>query len=425
MRLFGKQLSLTKNLFGLGLLILILFSLGSSSALSQELDSDQLFQKARNEAFENKNYPEAIKIAKQALKRSPDYTDIQIFLGRIYTWSDQPDSARMVFQQIAQKNPQDPDFYLAYGSLEYWEDQNPKALEIVNKGLTIAPKAEDLLLLKAKIYKNDKQYNEALSSLKSLLDINPKNGEARDMLTRLKNQETGNEIGINYNFMYFDTQFEDNWHILGVSYKRATPIGSFIFRTNYANKFADNGVQFELEAYPRLSKIFYMYLGAGYSENVGIFPKFRSGASLYANLPKSFEAEVGYRQLKFTENIWMYTASIGKYYKNFWFNARTYLTPDEDNISQSYAATVRYYTKGADDYLGFIVGTGISPEENRENLFTDNPYKLKSFKAGLDYNFSIKSKNLFSITGTYYNVEYRPETKDNQFDISLGYRRKF
>ncbi|MEI5983487.1 YaiO family outer membrane beta-barrel protein [Sphingobacterium sp. PU5-4] len=424
MRLNGKQSFLYNNFLCPALLWVIL-CLGISSAHSQELNSDQLFQKARIEAFENKNYPGAINIAKQALTRSPDYTDIQVFLGRLYTWSDQPDSARMVFQMIALTPPQDPDFYLAYGSLEYWEGQHPKALQIVNRGLSISPKTEDLLLLKAKILQSAKQYDDALNSLQSLLEVNPKNGEARDMLARLKNQETGHEIGINYNFMYFNTQFEDNWHVLGASYKRATPIGSFILRTNYANKFADNGVQFELEAYPRLSNLFYMYLGAGYSDDVGIFPKFRSGASLYANLPKSFEAEIGYRQLKFTQDIWMYTASIGKYYKNFWFNIRTYLTPDEDNISQSYAGTVRYYTRGADDYLGFIVGTGISPEENRENLFTDNPYKLKSFKAGMDYNFTVRSKNLFSITGTYYKVEYRPQTKDDQFDISLGYRRRF
>lgn len=168
-----------------------------------------------------------------------------------------------------------------------------------------------------------------------------------------------------------------------------------------------------------------MYLGAGYSSNDGIFPKFRSGASLYANLPASFEAEIGYRQLRFTENIWMYTASVGKYYKNFWFNARTYLTPGDQNISQSYAATIRYYTKGSDDYLGFIIGSGFSPEENRENLWDDATYQLKTFKTGLDYNFSVKSKNIFSITGTYYNVEYRPQVRDNQLDISIGYRRRF
>ena len=104
MRLNGKQSFLYNN-FLYPALFWVILCFGTSSAHSQELNSDQLFQKARIEAFENKNYPGTINIAKQELTRSPDYTDIQVFLGRLYTWSDQPDSARMVFQMIALNPP--------------------------------------------------------------------------------------------------------------------------------------------------------------------------------------------------------------------------------------------------------------------------------------------------------------------------------
>ncbi|KKX49940.1 tetratricopeptide repeat protein [Sphingobacterium sp. IITKGP-BTPF85] len=60
------------------------------------LTADELFVKARTEAFDQ-NYAEAIKISKQALKQAPEYTDISIFLGRLYTWSDKIDSARTIF----------------------------------------------------------------------------------------------------------------------------------------------------------------------------------------------------------------------------------------------------------------------------------------------------------------------------------------
>src|SRR5690606_6661050 len=136
-----------------------------------------------------------------------------------------------------------------------------------------------------------------------------------------------------------DTQFDQDWHTAGISYKRATKLGSVILKGNYAYKFGESGTQVELEAYPRISPTFYLYLGAGFSGDVGIFPKYRTGASLNANLPKSFEAEIGYRQLYFSENILLYTAAIGKYYKNWWFNLRTYITPDSSNISHSYTAT--------------------------------------------------------------------------------------
>lgn len=397
------------------------------SSFSQQttLTADELFVKAREQAFEQKNYAEAIKISKQALQQAPDYTDISIFLGRLYTWSDKIDSARMLFSKLESQQVQDEDFYMAYASLEYWNDQSAKAIALVDKGLSYHATSQDLLLLKTKIAYSSNDYQNAEKTVNTLLKLNPKNSEARALAKNIQEYTAKNAIGLNYNFVHFDKQFEDNWHIVGLSYKRATPIGSVIFRTNYANKFADDGVQFEVEAYPRLSKMFYLYVAGGYSNNVGIFPKYRTGVSLYANLPHSFEGEIGYRQLHFSDNIWMYTASVGKYYQNFWFNLKTYLTPSEENISQSYAGTVRYYTKGANDYLGFLIGTGISPEENRNNLLDQSIYKLKTFKVGAEYNFSINRTNLFSLSSTYYNQEFRPNEKGNQIDITVGYIKTF
>jgi len=390
----------------------------------QNLSADELFLKARTAAFEQKDYPASIALAKEALEKAPNYTDISVFLGRLYTWNKDLVSARAIFEELGKREVQDEDYFLAYASLEYWNDQNTKAIEIIDKGLSYHAKSETLLLLKAKVYFGMDNYEEADKAVSTLLSINPKNTEARALAVRINELTSKNAIGIVYNYSHFDKQFDNDWHIVGVSYKRVTPIGSVIVRGNYANKFAEGGTQIELEAYPRLSKMFYLYVGGGYSDDVELFPKYRTGVSLNANLPHSFEAELGYRQLYFSSSIWMYTAAIGKYYKNFWFNLRTYITPDSKNISHSYTGTVRYYTKGAQDYFAFQIGTGISPEENRNNLLENETFKLKTFKIGGEYNFSYHS-NLFSVGTMYYNQEYRPGEKGNQFDITLGYTRKF
>ena len=405
----------------LGLLIVPL----SNFSQEKRLTADELFAQARTAAFDQKNYAEAIKISKQALQQAPEYTDIRIFLGRLYTWSDQIDSARVVFEQLNGLHVQDEDFFLAYASFAYWNNQSIQAIQLIDQGLTYHPTSQDLLLLKAKVDYSNNAYDSAEKSVNQLLKLNPKQAEARALAKNIQEYTAKNAIGLNYNFVHFDKQFDNDWHIVALSYKRATPLGSVIFRTNYANKFADNGLQFEVEAYPRLSKIFYLYVAAGYSNNVGIFPKYRTGVSLYANLPHSFEGEVGYRQLYFTDNIWMYTASIGKYYQNFWLNLKTYLTPSHQNISQSYAGTARYYTKGANDYVGFMIGTGLSPEENRNNLLQISNYKLKTFKVGAEYNFSINRTHLFSLSSTYYNQEFRLGEKGNQIDVTLGYIKNF
>lgn len=407
----------------LSFLILILFPLALFS--QQNLSADELFLQARNVAFEQKDYVTSIKLAQEALDKAPDYTDISIFLGRLYTWTNDLSSARSIFENLQKKEVQDEDYFIAYASLEYWNDQYSKAIEILNRGLEYHPQSEAILLLKARVQFSNNDYTNAERSVNTLLGINPKNTEARALSTKINDWSAKNAISISYNYSHFDKQFDDDWHIVGLSYKRITPIGSIILKGNYANKFAESGSQLELEAYPKLSEMFYLYVGAGYSNDVGIFPKFRSGVSLNANLPKSYEAEIGYRQLYFTNNIWMYTVSVGKYYKNFWFNFRTYLTPDNKNISQSYTGTVRYYTKSASDYFAFQIGTGISPESYFSNLLESDIYKLKTFKIGGEYNFAIKNTNLFSISAMYYNQEYLPNKKGNQYDLSVGYTKKF
>jgi len=404
-------------------LLLILAS--CSFAQENELSSDELFIASRNKAFEENNYEEAKVLALKALEQSPTYADIAIFLGRLYTWTDEIQLARETFRNVETSMDPSEDLYLAYTSLEYWNDQYEEALAIIDRGLIKFPKSEELLLLKAKILNSYARYDEAHTTIKALLRLNNGNTEARELANRIEINNAKNAIGVSYNFSHFDQQFEDNWNAVSVSYKRRMSFGSLIFKVNYANKFKSNGAQFEVEAYPRISNTFYMYVGGGYSDNVGIFPKFRSGASLYANLPKSFEGEIGVRHLYFSDNLFMLTGSVGKYYKSFWFNLRTFITPSDHNISQSYTFTTRYYTGDANNYWSFAIGRGISPEDYNNNLLGSTTYKLKSFKLGVDYNFSVKDVNVFSVGGNYYNQEFQPNRKGNQFDLNVSYSRKF
>ena len=60
---------------------LLFFVLLPSFSLAQEnITADELFVLARQTAFDKKDYNEAIKLAKQALDDSPNYTDISVFL---------------------------------------------------------------------------------------------------------------------------------------------------------------------------------------------------------------------------------------------------------------------------------------------------------------------------------------------------------
>ncbi|RYD90183.1 MAG: RagB/SusD family nutrient uptake outer membrane protein, partial [Sphingobacteriales bacterium] len=50
---------------------------------------------AREEAFTKKEYTNAIAYSREALVQAPHYTDIRVFLSRVYLWNGQKDSARI------------------------------------------------------------------------------------------------------------------------------------------------------------------------------------------------------------------------------------------------------------------------------------------------------------------------------------------
>ncbi len=406
---------------------LLILSLNFSTQLNaqEEFSADELFQQARTAAFDNKDRPLAIALSKKALAISPNYADIRIFLGRLYTWTDKKDSARNCFEEVLRQQPGHEDASAAYADLEYWNDNPAKALAICEVGLKFHPESKDLLLKKTKALIDLKKYEEANSIISKLSKEDPQNAEARSLVEKIKDLVYKNKLGFSYDFINFDKQFDDPWQIVTLDYSRSTKFGTVNGRLNYGNRFKTSAFQFEVDAYPKISKTFYSYVNVGISDTSGVFPNYRTGFSLYANLPKSFEVEAGFRFLQFSGPTWIYTGSVGKYYKNLWFNFRTYITPDVSAISHSYAVTTRYYYKGSDDYLSLGLGTGISPDDRSNNVQLTNPYKLKSNRITADYRNTFKRFNIVLVSVAWLQQEYLPKVTGNQYLVSLSYQRRF
>lgn len=407
---------------------IVFISLFSQSAFAQAKGTpEELFERARILAFEHKNYVEAISLSKKALVINPDYADIRIFLGRLYSWTNKPDSARTEFKRVIEQNKEYVDTYLAYGSLEYWNKEFETALEIVSTGLQYNQKAEDLLLLKVKILNSLGRFDEANKTLNNLLKINPTLIEARALSGQSGTIGANNKIGLGYTYVYFDKQFNDPWHMANLEYSHQTKAGSLTGRINLANRFKTGGTQYEVDFYPHISRTFYAYVNGAYSSNTVVFPEYRAGFSLYANLPSAFEAEGGFRLLSNGTQTWIYTAALGKYYKNFWFNLRSYITPSNSSVGQSGSLNIRYYFGGADDYFAIGAGKGISPDNPRNNLLynSGNPYRLKSSNLSIGYRRTIGSSHIIQLKASLENQEYLKETKGNQFEFGAAYLIRF
>jgi YaiO family outer membrane protein len=415
-------MSYKKPLF---IVLLLTASIFSNVLFAQTgLSSDELFQQARTAAFENKDYTSATALSKKALEMSPDYSDIRIFLGRVYTWWNKPDSASECFEKVLSKHPENEDAASAFADLTYWNEEPERSLLICENALAFHPQSKELLLKKGKNLIELKRYSEANSSLAVLLKIDSKDAEARSLLEKVKDKSAKNKIGVSYDFTSFDKQFDNPWHIVSLDYSRSTKAGSFIGRVNYANRFKTSAFQFETDAYPHISKTFYSYVNAGISDRSGVLPQYRAGVSLYANLPKSFEAEAGFRYLYFSDATWIYTGSVGKYFKNYWFNFRTYITPAKESISNSYSLTSRYYFKET-NYFGLALSTGISPDETANNIQLANMYKLKSHRISADYQSTFKKFNSILFSFALIQDEYLPKITGNEYLFSVGYQRRF
>lgn len=82
------------------------------------------------------------------------------------------------------------------------------------------------------------------------------------------------------------------WQLGALSLGHRSGAGTYIARVNTARRFETGGAQGEVDLYPRLGRTCYAYLNAGYGD-APVFPEWRFGAELFANLPRAWEASLG------------------------------------------------------------------------------------------------------------------------------------
>ncbi|MGV3546580.1 MAG: YaiO family outer membrane beta-barrel protein [Pedobacter sp.] len=387
------------------------------------LTSDELFTQARNIPKEKANYPKIINTLKLALAKSPDYADIRLFLGRVYTWNDNLDSARYQFNQVLSKEPTNIEAYSAIFDVEYWNENYRRALDHANQGLLYDPNSSELLIKKAKALNALKDSRQALAVLRSYNKQNPGQDTVKTYYQMLRSENAKNLIDLSYEYVYFDKRFDDPWHYTSLDYTRNTGLGSITGRLMYSNRFREDGLQGEIEAYPSISKGIYAYVGAGYSQS-DIFPRFRAGVSLYYTLPKSFDAETGFRYLDFNPSkTYIYVLALGKYTGNFYFNLKSYLSPDVDIFSHSYTFSARYYFSDRYNFIGAQIGAGISPDDRARNIMGEG--NLSTYKFGVNYSRDLIKNFTIATSGLWFYEEYKTGSWGNQIGVGVSLIKRF
>lgn len=350
-------------------------------------------------------------------------SDVAVLMARLYAWDGKYDSSRVYTSKVLERFPEHWDAMDCLSDVQYWEEKYPEALKSCDIMLAKDPKDETFMFKKAKILNDMKEYDLAAAQLEALLKIYPSNAEARKKLEEIRLDQMKNRVRVAYTLDLFEKSANrDPWQLVALSYERKTSIGLVIARVNWAERYATNGLQYEMDVYPRINKNNYAYLNFGFSD-VTIFPKYRGGAEWYHSWPESFEGSLGMRALFFSESsTYIYTGTLGKYLGKYWISFRTYLTPYSGGTTASAFLQARRYFADPENYFGLRLGYGASPDDRSFGGGNTSYLTLKSQSVRGEYNHIFKKVWTTNVACSVTNQEF-PEVgyvMNYSFEFILG-----
>ncbi|WP_297765282.1 YaiO family outer membrane beta-barrel protein [uncultured Muriicola sp.] len=344
-------------------------------------DPDASLQRAMTLAFDG-NRVEARDTLTNILTAYPDYTDVRTLLAKTYSWDGNYDEARKQFNRITSEERQLKEVWIAAIRNEMFAENFNLALGLANKALLYLAEEDALVQLRSEILKKLEGIEESATT------------SSTSEKTAEEAKKYKNSVTLFTSTDVFDVVFDPMFYS-GLEFIHETSLGKIIPRINYSNRFDIDGIQYELDLYPKISKSFYAYLNYGYSQSE-IYPTHRFGGDLYANLPKGIEASLGARYLSFIEsNVTIYTGSVGLYKGNYYFSLRPYVTPRNNNTTGlSGILIARKYLKDANNFIGFSGGMGFMPEFRQflanSKLIAETVLFVESQQLMLEYQFSFK-----------------------------------
>lgn len=414
--------------------------------------SESSYQKAHNLAYEG-NHGLAKEMLIKVLTENPDNLEARSLLASTYSWDGQYAKARDEFNTITSKQQNNGGVWVSAIKNELYAKNDATAFGLANKALTFLKNDMEIERLRAiaeerikttkypdKGWFNQETLTNTHSSSKSKENTTEATNETEEQLTEDIMQPKGpaykevlnNRLAIRNSFTVFDQRY-DPMIYSSVSFRRQTLAGSIIPRINYSNRLGKNGLQYDLDFYPKFSKRFYAYLNYGYS-SASIYPKHKLGGDLYVNLPGAIEFSAGGRYISFaTRNVSVVTNSLGHYRGNYYFSLRSYITPQSDNLTRvSGNLLVRKYLKDAENYFGVNVGMGYSPELRQliseDELLAETLLYVESQRLSLEYQFTgKKNPNAYraNIGATRQELAFAPGKFFYGISAGLTYQVKF
>ncbi len=123
----------------------------------------------------------------KVLEQEPDFSYVHYMLGLLYNETGNTEKALLYLSKATSLDPPNQNAFYNYALLLQQQKNNKASIEITNKGLALFPFDERLLYVKLLGQLNLNLRYEALETLEILIQLNPNNGDYR----QLKNQLLG------------------------------------------------------------------------------------------------------------------------------------------------------------------------------------------------------------------------------------------
>ncbi len=422
--------------------ILLTFHLLLGSLTAQEVASSEVLINARSQALLGKHTTARTALNELLLKNTED-KNARLLLARTLSYDGQYEEARSEFNKITSVDRENKSAWVSSVKNELYAKNPAIALGLANKALLYFNEDQELARLRQRALEAIKNHvyipfeeDEGISVSKSRKSNKAKEAAEKDVKRSEKKKEEKKELknafSIRNGFTVF-TDFYDPNIISSVEYRRQTSAGSILPRINYANRFQTNGIQYDIDFYPKFSKTFYAYMNYGYS-NSTLFPNHKVGGDLYANLPWAMEVSAGARYMSFdNRNISIIANSIGYYKGNYYYSLRSYITPKPNSLTRfSGNLLIRKYRKDAENYFGVSIGMGYTPDLRQvildDTVLSETRLFLESQRLNFEYQFTPKTApNVYRATVGLARQELFSQPGSFIWSVAAGftYRVKF
>lgn len=392
---------------------------GIADARAQDASQD-LITAARDLATSGRR-PEAIRRLRARLAASPTDSDARVLLAAVLSWDGNYEEARTELAQVFKESPNRGDALAVLVNVELWSDHPDRAETLTRQALRRRPKDPELLFGHARALNALNRVPEARDVLDRLLLVDPRHVDGRRLRDRVGENLRRWSAGVSTSVDWFN----DNrlaWQETSLSLKRRTNVGTVILRASQAHRFGSRDQIFEIEAYPSIRPGTYLELGAGWAPMAELYPVRRFMGDLYQSLGGGFQASIGMRRLDFDDPVHIYVGTLTKYYSDWAFTGRLFLTPNSIGTSRSYHVSTRRYFGDGTQYIGARVSQGSTREEIRG---LNDTQLLNSHGAYGEASFLVSRRVGFDVRAGFSEDERIERVSLRQYTMSANFSVKF